>query len=115
MQSSSELSPKASGLSPFQREIKSVLETIAALEPSAGECLSETALFVMTAKAAILKESRDVIRTSFELLADRGYVRREYIHWRFKRRFGIADVADLIAWNGKWRAPERAEAAENNR
>ena len=101
-------------LSPFQSRIKEALVKIAELEPGTDCCISETALVVMSATPGEVQEWRNLYRTAFELLTDRGYCRREYVHWRFKRRFGTGEVADVLAWPGKWKS-SRAEQAEINR
>jgi hypothetical protein len=107
-----ESKPSASVVKGYQKLIKGALDNIAALAPEAGCCVSETALIVRCTVYTELKDCRDLYRTAFELLADRGFVRREYIHWRFKRRFTAADVSGVIEWPGKWKP---TEAETNNR
>lgn len=101
-------------LTPLQTEIKAALENIAALQPEPECCISETALIVRTAAPDELQDCRHLYRTAFELLTDRGFCRREYVHWRFKRRFGAGDVADVLSWPGKWKS-NRIEQLESNR
>jgi hypothetical protein len=107
---------QASGpaLTPYQSKIRGALERIATLEPEPECCVSETALIVMSATPGDPQDCRNLYRTAFELLTDRGYCRREYVHWRFKRRFTMSDVAGVLAWSGKWKSA-RAEQAEIHR
>jgi hypothetical protein len=106
--------PGEEALSPFQTSVKQALDKIAALEPEPECCVSEVALVVMSAAMGDVQDWRNLYRTAFELISDRGYCRREHVHWRFKRRFGPNDVAGVLAWPGKWRA-SRAEQVEINR
>lgn len=94
----------------YQREIQSALETVAALEPDAGCCVSETALVIRATNGLELKTTRDTYRTAFELMADRGIVRREHNHWRFRRSFRAGDVPALVAWRGIWKSEQNAFA-----
>lgn len=89
-------------LTPYQQAIRTVLEMIADLEPDAGESISEVCIFTRTAPIDDPKPWRDVVRTAFEVWADRGYARRVHNHWQVTRPFRGADVARLLNWQGKW-------------
>ena len=104
MNTGTSLKPRASELSAHQREIRSALERIAELEPSANECVSEVALVVASTRGQDWKACQNTYRLAFELLSDRGYARRSHNYWRFRKRFTTADVGPLIEWRGKWQA-----------
>ncbi len=101
-------------LSPFQKQEKRVLEVIGDLEPDRGTCVSETAVFVRTAPTTGLKEHRDVVRTAFEMIQDRGFCRRQHQHWKFQLRFRRQNVAGLLLWVGTW-VPTSSNYASNQR
>ena len=87
-------------LSPFQKEIANALQKIAALGPDNWTVVSETALVIAATKDFETKACRDTYRTAFELIADRGFARREGTCWIFKKRFTPADATALITWSG---------------
>ena len=89
-------------LTPYQQAIRKVLETIAEMEPDAGESISEVCVYTRLAPIEDAKQWREIVRTAFELWADRGYAKRVHIHWQATRSFRKADVKGLLAWQGKW-------------
>jgi hypothetical protein len=93
----------------FQKELAAALQNIAALKPDNWSAVSETALVVASTKGLETKPCRDLYRTAFELLSDRGFVRRDGNCWIFKQRFTSADAADVANWSGIFKIDANAK------
>ena len=102
MNDRTEMSPEKPGeLSEYQRQIKAVLDRIAAWKPRPVHVVSETAMTVaMTRDAGDFKRNRDLVHACFEIMQDRGFVIRESGCWRFTRAFLQEHADELSMWDG---------------
>jgi hypothetical protein len=102
--------PNGPARSQFQSEIKTALDTIAALKPEPWHVVSETALVIAHTKGLETKACRDTYRTAFELLSDAGYVVRESNCFRFRKQFTQADAAELLDWSGIYKIERNTQS-----